>query len=236
VARTEVDGDLVTVYNVRDTRYPGIDQMETAWADWTVDLRELTNLWVMVGYFSPIRGIAHAEMIFEFSDSRNLLASFEIRPLKGQRYSVRAGFKNTFELTLRWANERDNLLRRVMKSNPDTEMHLLEFDITHRQMVDLFHAAARRTNQLADHPEWYNTATNACANNMVNLAHEILPGHLKKTRRVKLPGLMPKFWANQGLLKMHGTFEETMEAARINQRCLEIGDVDDFSAKLHRRV
>lgn len=236
MARTEVDGDLVTIFNLRDSRYPAIDQVETRWVDQVVDLRELTNLWVFVGQFSSFKGIAHIELGFEFADSRNVIASFEIRPLKGQRYSIREGFRKTFELTLRLSSEREHLLRRVLRSDIDTEMHMLEADITHSQMIDLFHAAARRANELHDTPEWYNTATNACANNAVQLAHEILPGHLRKTHRVKLPGLMPKYWAKQGVLKLNGTYEETFAAAAINQRCIDIGDVDDFSAQLHGRV
>ncbi len=235
-ARTEIDGDLVTIFNLRDNRHPKIDEIEVQWTDRVLDLRELTNLWIVVGYFSKFRGIAHVEMVFEFADNNNVLASFEIRPVKGQRYSVMEGFKKSFEINLRWTSERDNLLRRVIRSDIDTEMYMLEADITHSKMIDLFHAAARRTNELNENPEWYNTATNACANNMVALADEILPGHLRKTRRVKLPGLMPKYWAKRGVLKMHGTFEETMAAAAINQRCIEIGDADDFSAQLHGRI
>lgn len=235
VARAEIDGDLATIYNFRRSRYPAIDEAEVHWTDEVFDLRELTNLWLIFGQFSKFHGIAHLEMAFEFADNNNAVASFEIRPRKGEYYSIKAGFKKTFPITLRWASESDMFLRRVMRSNPDSKMYMYEADITHSLMINLFHAAAKRTNDLLETPEWYHTANNACAGNALDLAVEILPDHIKRSRRVAFPGLMAKKWANDGLIKLDGTFEETKTKAFINDRCLEIGDVDDFSAQLHGR-
>lgn len=236
LVHADVDGDIVTLHNVRDSAYPEVDVMDVRWIDQTVDAREITNLWVFVGYFGPIRGVAHTEIGFEFSDNRCLITSFEIRPLVGQRYSITKGLGRNFEMCLRWQTERDAMLRRFNRSDPDTTMHLYEAAITHSKSVDLFHAAIRRTNELYDNPEWYNSVLHTCATNLVELVNEVLPKDLRSTPRVLLPGYLPKFWAKQGVLKLNGSFEETLASSRIDQRVIEIGYVPDFSARLHGRV
>ena len=35
---------------------------------------------------------------------------------------------------------------------------------------------------------------------------------------------------------MQGNFDETMAASHINERCIAIGNCEDFSAQLHGRV
>lgn len=235
IARTETDGDLVTIFNLRDKNYPAVDEVEVNWDDRVFDLRELTNLWLYTTYFSRIRGIAHIELGFEFADNNNVIASFEIRPLKGQHFSATSGFAKTFEITLRWATERDILLARTMRSTNHDDLYMFEADITHSRMIDLFHAATRRTNDLYQRPEWYNTARNACGGNAIDLVHEILPGHVRRTPFIVFPGLLPKIWAKHGYLKLNGTFEETMAEAKINDRLEAIAYADDFSKRLHDR-
>lgn len=226
----------MTIYNLRDSEFPDIDQMEPRWFDKTFDLQELTNLWVFVGYFGAFSGIAHTELCFEFADNDNVVASFEVRALKGERYAIIAGMRKTFELTLRWTSERDALLRRLKRSNVDTRMHMFEADITQSAMAQLFIGAADRTNELFEHPEWYHSVRNTCTTNWIKLTNEVLPGNLRSTPRVVLPGTLPKLWAKQGVIKLDGTFAETMAAAAINDLVVDIGDVPDFSARLHSRT
>jgi len=103
--------------------------------------------------------------------------------------------------------------------------------------MELFHAAARRTNELHAVPEWYNSATHSCTTALVDLVNTVLPKELRSTPRVRLPGYLPKFWAKQGVLKLSGTLEETLASAEIDtDRVLAIGYVADFSARFHNRV
>jgi len=237
LAHAEVDGDSVTIRNVRDSEFPEIDVMNVRWIDETYDAQEITNVWVYFGYFGAIAGVAHTEIAFEFSDYRCVVASFEIRPLVGQRYSIKAGLGRNFEMCLRWTTERDAMLRRFNRTKPDTRMHRFEAAITHTRSVELFHAAAQKTNDLHDNPEWYNAATNSCSISLVRLVNEVLPRELRSTPRVILPGLLPKFWARQGVLKLtNGTLDDTMASSVVDEQVMEIGYVPDFSAQFHGRV
>jgi len=236
LAQAEFDGDVITIRNVRDSAFPEVDVMEVRWIDEVYDAREITNIWVFFGYFGDVPGAAHSEIAFEFSDHRCVTVSFEVRLREGQRYSIRKGFGRHYEMCLRWTTERDAMLRRFNRSDPDTSMHMFEAAITHSRSVELFHAAAHRTNRLFENPEWYNTATNSCATSLVGLVDEVLPDALNSTPRVLLPGLLPKHWAKRGVLKLNGTLEETLASAVVDDRVIEIGYVPDFSARFHNRI
>lgn len=230
-----VDGDRVTIHDVRDFRYHVDAETEERWIDETVDVRELTNLWVYFIQFSKIRAVAHTELCFEFADGRCLIASFEVRTLKGQRYSIVAGMGKTFEMVLRWATERDVLTKRMTKESNLSRTYMFEADITHGRLVELFESMIGRTNELHAEPEWYNSVTNTCTTAIMELVHEVIPGQVKRTPRVLLPGMLPKVWADRGVIKCVGPFEEAYERGFVTDRVREIGDVPDLSVRLHQR-
>lgn len=235
VARTVIDGDHIEIIDLRANQYPTQGVTEVHWTNDTFDVRELTNLWVYVTYFGRFKGVAHTELGFEFADGQCVIASFEVRLLEGQGFSAVDGFKKTYPVTLRWGTEFDILYRRIAHES-FARTYMLEADITQSLMVELFGAAANKTNELYDQPEWYHTVTNSCTTKLVDLVGEVLPGHIRWTPRVVLPGHLPKFWAKQGVLKLQGSFDETMAAAEITGRAAEAGNRPNFSARLHRRI
>ena len=62
-----------------------------------------------------------------------------------------------------------------------------------------------------------------------------LPGQLPRTLRVLLPGMLPKLWARHGIIKYEGDFSDALDDSLIIHRALAIGDVEDFSVRLHGR-
>lgn len=235
VAHATTDGELVTIHNVRDGVYSADEESEIRWIDEVVDPEELTNIWVYFAHFAPkVTAIAHTEIGFEFADGRCLIVSFEVRPLSGKPFSIIAGLGKNFEMTVRWATERDVITKRLIKA-PQSRMYMFEAAITHQRAVELFHAFIARTNALHETPEWYNTVTNTCTTKVVAVVDEVLPGQLSRTPRILLPGMLPKYWSTRGVLRYEGDFATAFEEAFINDRCREIGDVADFSRRLHRR-
>lgn len=232
-----VFGDsTVTIKNYRDASYPVDAEPIIRWRDETFDPSELTNMWVYFSYFAKVNGVAHTEVGFEFADGRVAVASFEVRTLVGEHYGIFKGMGRNFEMSLRWVSERDTLTHRFRAFRKGRyRTHMFEGDVTHGAMVNLFDAFLRRTNELHDEPEWYNTINNTCSTSMINTVNDALPGQLRRTPRTFLPGMLPKLWARKGVIKYSGDFNEAFEEARINERALAIGDVPDFSARLHQR-
>lgn len=235
LAHATVNGDIVTLHNCRDSTYSNNERLPAHWRDLELDVGELTNLWVYFVNFSKIQAVAHSELCFEFADGTCLIASFEARMLKGQRYGIITGMGKNFEMTLRWITERDALTRRLTNEENMSRTYMFEADITHGRVVDLFRALIERTNELYAEPEWYNTVSNTCTTSIMDIVHDIIPGQVKRTPRVLLPGMLPKFWAKQGVLKFDGDFDKAFDDAYVTDRVREIGDVPDLSMRLHQR-
>ena len=235
VAHATVNGHEVTIHNYRDSIYSADGSAETRWTTETFDVRDITNVWVYFTHFSSVNGVAHSEVGFEFADGRCALASFEIRPLAGQRFDIIKGMRQTLEITLRWASEREMLTRRFLQESK-SRMYMFEADITHSLAIQLFGAFVDRTNELHETPEWYHTTRKNCASSIVELVDEILPGHLRATHRVMLPGTLPKYWSKRGVLKYEGDFKTAFDEAFITERARAVGDVPDFSIRFHGRT
>lgn len=236
VPRIEIEGDAVTVHDLRDSYYAPDGERELRWTTDTFDRRDLTNVYFHTLYFAKLNAIAHTSLAFEFSDGRVIVASAEIRPTPGQRYSPAAGMKKTFLICYMWMTERDALLQQMTTGDwAAKRMHMLESVLTHRAAIALFDACIARTNALSTHPEWYHTFRNSCTTNVFDLAQSALPGVIKSTPRKMLPGYLPSYLIGNGMVRSHGSVSETLDATNIGQRVRDVGWVEDFSIQLRSR-
>ena len=109
---------------------------------------------------------------FEFTDNRFLMASFEVRREKGEKFHPWTGMWNEFELILIWATERD--LLGVRTNARGNDVYLYPCDVIPEKQTALLEAMMHRTNQLAETPEWYNTITATCTLRLLRLSIESL--------------------------------------------------------------
>ena len=112
VARTawaQIEGDLVTLHNVRNSEYRSTTDYTPRWETRTVRLSGLTGIDVATVYWgSP--WIAHIILSFQFADVLPVCFSIETRLEVGETYSALAGFFRLYELIYFVADERDVLL------------------------------------------------------------------------------------------------------------------------------
>ncbi len=66
-----------------------------------------------------------------------------------------------------------------------------------------------RANKLAHEPEFYNTITNNCANNLVAHVNNVVPRKIPYNYQVLFPGMSDRLVYDMGLIKSSGTFEQT---------------------------
>ena len=109
MAHFQISDDSVTLHNRRDFTWRSTRDYDENWDNWTFDPKDLKDIWYVVDYFHKIRGMAHTMIGFEFTDNRFLMASFEVRREKGEKFHPWTGMWNEFELILIWATERDLL-------------------------------------------------------------------------------------------------------------------------------
>ncbi|HSO44569.1 MAG TPA: DUF4105 domain-containing protein, partial [Rhodoferax sp.] len=101
-----VDGNSVTVHNIRHFSYHSETDYMPAWHDKTYDLRQLEGVDVVASYWMGPH-IAHVFVSFAFAGGDHLAMSIETRIEQGEGYSAIKGFFRKFELFYVVADERD---------------------------------------------------------------------------------------------------------------------------------
>jgi hypothetical protein len=105
-AWAEVQGDFVTIHNIRNCDYRTGSVFTPHWETRTVRLSQITGMDLSINYWgSP--WMAHPIVSFRFADTLPLCFSMEIRKTIGQTYSALRGFYRQYALIYIVADERD---------------------------------------------------------------------------------------------------------------------------------
>lgn len=232
LATAEVDGDLVTVHNVRNLDYRSETDFTLRYYDKTFDLRRLTAVdLISVYWMGP--AIAHVFLSFVFEDLDYLAISIELRKKRGDVYSALKGLFKQYELCYVVADERDVIRLRTNFRKPEELTYLYRTRITKEDARNLFLAYIKRINHLAKHPRFYNTLTSNCTTNIL-LHTRGFRTRVPFSWKVMLSGYVDAFAYDLGGLDDSMTFEELKRRSLINARTQAAGDAEDFSRRIRR--
>ena len=228
LASADIQGDVVTVHNVRNNEYRSETDYTVRHEDWRVSLADLRGLDVFLVYWgSP--SIAHVIMSFGFADGRHLAFSIETRKQKGQDYSAIRGFFKQYELVYVVATEPDVIRLRTNFRREDVYLYRLR--ARPQILPQVFLNYLREINRLHEHPQWYNALTENCTTAIRGLAPpdmvRVIP-HWK----VLLNGHLDELLYERGAVDRSLPFPVLRERSRINERALAVPNPDDFSAKI----
>jgi hypothetical protein len=227
-----IDGDLVTVHNIRNFDYRSETDYTPAWYDKQFDLGKLQGVDLVTSYWmGPV--IAHVFLSFDFGDGDHLAVSIETRKEKGERYSTFKGFFRQYELYYVVADERDLIrLRSNYRRNPPEDVYLYQLHAPIEHGRQLFLEYMQRINALKDQPEFYNSLTTNCTTGMW-LHSRVNPQHLPFDWRIIASGYVPQLLYRHGLLDRAGLpFAEVRRRAHINARAQAANDAADFSRRI----
>ncbi len=228
----EFDGDRVVLHNIRNCRYRSVDDFDVAYYDKTFDLNKLTSVDFVVTPFNDMPSIAHTMLSFGFEGQGYVMASVEIRRERDEKYDALKGFFNQYELTYVLADERDLIPKYANHYN--CEVYVYRTTATPEQARQLFVDVCRRANQLAAHPEFYNTLANNCTTNIRNHINHIKSDRVPYDYRVLLPGHSDQLAYDLGLIVPHGSFTETKRYAQVNYEAYLYRDDPRFSRMIRR--
>jgi hypothetical protein len=97
LAYATIDGERITLHNIRNFDYRSETDFTPAYYDRTFDLRQLDSVDLFSVYWmGPV--IAHAFLSFGFTDGAHVAFSIETRREKGQSYSSVLGFFRQYTL------------------------------------------------------------------------------------------------------------------------------------------
>jgi hypothetical protein len=155
----DVNGERVTIHNIRNCDYRTETDYTVHHYDKTFDLAKLHSVDFYVVYWgSP--WIAHTMMSFGFEGGDYVCFSIETRKEKGESYSAVKGFFRQFELTYVIGDERDLVRLRTNYRGEQVYLYRLNADLALGRSVFLDYL--KQVNRLKERPAWYNAVTANC--------------------------------------------------------------------------
>lgn len=226
----------VFVKNIRNFNYRSTTDYDREYYDRGFDLDNLNRVWYLVSPFSGIPGSAHTFLSFEFEDSDGkkdfLSVSVEIRKEKGEAFHPIKGLFNQYEVMyvlgdendlvkLRTNHRKDLVYAYPAKASPEKARALL---------LDIL----RRTNELAENPEFYNTITNTCTTNIADHINTVTPKTIPfLSWRIMFPANSDQLAYDLGLLDVPEglSIEELRQKYLLNEKAVEFDEIQgtDFS-------
>jgi hypothetical protein len=221
-----IDGDQITVHNIRDFDYRSEDDFTPAYYDRTFDLNRLDRVDLIAVYWMG-PAIAHVFVSFGFGDE-HLPISIEVRKERGEPYSSLAGFFRQYELYYVVADERDVIRLRTNYRQPAEDVYLYRLTAPASNARRLFLDYMRAINELRERPRFYNTLTTNCTTLILSHA-AVNPDHPPFSWKVLLSGYVPEYAYEVGRLDRSLPFRELKRRAHINGLAQSADSTVDFS-------
>jgi hypothetical protein len=230
LATARIDGDRVTLANVRNFSYRSTSDFEPHWEDRSYDLGRIESLWFVVEPFSGFPGAAHTFLSFGFEGGEYLAVSAEIRKEHGESFSPWKGLYRNYELMYVFGDERD--LVQLRTGHRKDTVYVYPLRASKEQVRATFLDMLDRANALVARPEFYNTLTNTCTTNIVHHANRIQAGLVPLSWRLWLPGHSDALALQLGLIDFDGSLEQARATFRVNERAALAADAADFSVRI----
>jgi hypothetical protein len=228
-AWAEIDGDHVTIHNLRNCDYRTEGDYTPRWETRSYDVSQIRGMDLFLTYWgSP--WIAHPIVSFQFGDNDYVAMSIETRKEVGEQYSAVRGFFRYYELIYTVSDERD-VVRLRTNYRKGEETYLFHTRATPEHARATFLNYLKKINRIRNRPEWYNALTNNCTTNIATLA-----GEPQFDWRVVLNGHADQMLYERGDLATGNLpFTQLKEQAHINTAARAANDAPDFSRRIRER-
>lgn len=225
-----VQGERVTLHNIRHLRYRTETDFDVRHYDKTFDLARLEEVDLIAVYWMG-ENIAHVMVSFGFGGEDFVIVSIETRKERGEGYSTLKGFFKQYELIYVVGDERDLIRVRTDFREPPEDVYLYRIRMPPANRRALFLEYVRQINALHERAQWYNTLTTNCTTNVVRHTRTY-GGRARYNWRVLLSGHAPRYAYDLGGLDTSLPFEELRRMSLVNPKARAVGDAPDFSRRI----
>lgn len=226
-----IDGDRVTVHNIRNADYRSETDFTPAFYDRSFDLRQLDSVDLVASYWMG-PNIAHIFLSFGFADGERLAVSIETRKEVGESYSSIRGFFRQYELYYVVADERDLIrVRTNYRRDPPEDVYLFSVKGTQDSARRVFLSYLDEINALRQRPKFYNTLTTNCTTS-IWMHSRVNPDHLRMSWKILASGRLPELLYEAGRLDTSVPFAELQRRGHVNARAQAADKAADFSARI----
>jgi hypothetical protein len=232
LSEATVQGNLVTIHNIRGFDYTSTTNFETNYYEHTYDLDKLRSVDFFMSFWAQIP-FCHTMVSFGFEGGDYFCVSIETRPEEGEGYSPLAACFKQYELIYVAGDERD--LIRLRTNFRDESVYLYRIQTTPEGMRRFLLRYCDRINDLAAHPEWYYTVTRNCTTDIPRRngnAYGLFP----ESWKIIINGFVNEFLFREGSLDQSHSIVELKRLGHINTRG-QLADKDpEFSARIREGV
>jgi uncharacterized protein DUF4105 len=228
LATAEVRADRVTVKNVRNFTYRGVDDFDERWEERTLDLARLDGLDVFfIDWGAPL--VSHTILSWSFADGPRLAISVEVRKRKGQKYSAWRAFFRQYELVYVAADENDVI--RLRTNVRGEQVYLYRVRTSRSAAWALLVDYLEAMNAIARRPLWYNALAANCTTVIRDrVVHA--GGKLPLSWRLFANAYLPELLYRQGTIDTSLPFAELKAMSHLNARARAVRPGEDFSARI----
>ena len=228
-AWVEIDGDRVTIHNLRNCDYRTETDYSNCWSDRTLDLSQIRA----ADFFLTNWGIpfaSHPIVSFQFGDNQHVAFSIEVRYKVGQAYSTVLGLFRQYELIFITADERD-VIRLRTNYRKDEEVYMYRVREQPEVVRAMFLTYVDYLNHLKDHPQWYNQLTRNCTTTLDRQLAATVNDPQPWNYQLLLNGTLDRLLYDRGRFVSGGLpFPELKQREHINAAARAADNSPDFSA------
>jgi hypothetical protein len=230
-ARATINGDLVTIHDIRNFDYRTETDFTPRYYTKSFDLKKLDSVDMIASYWAG-DAIAHVIVSFGFAGKDFLAVSIETRRERHESYSTIAGFFKQYELFYVVADERDLIrLRTNYRRDPPEDVYLYRIRAPTDNARRFFLDYVRKINALADRPEFYNTFTTNCTTSVLTHSR-VNPGSPPLSWKILLSGYVPQYLYERRRVDTSLPFDELKQRSLINAAAEAADGAPDFSQRI----
>lgn len=228
----DVDGDRVTLHNVRNFDWHTPTEYEQRWETRSYDLSRLRSLDMVLSYWAG-PAIAHMLMSFGFEGGEYVSYTVEIRRERNETFSELGGFFKEFELSIIACDERDVV--RVRTNVRGEDAYLYRIRMSPDAMRKLFLAYVGEANGLLEQPRWYHSVTANCTTLVYHMMKRIL-GHMPFDYRVLFTGYVAAYVHEIGGLDPRYSLDELRRLGHLTEPARRADRSAAFSTEIRAGI
>lgn len=229
ISHATINGNTVTIHDLRYFKYPAGEPTRVQYEDRTIDLTDVEGVDFVVSYFSESNNIAHTFLTFRIKDQPGISISIEARRELNEEYSPLMGLFGKYELMYVIGDERDIIGLRTHVRNE--RLYLYPTIATTATSQKIFIAMIQRLNELYTEPALYNTVFDNCTNLLARHIESVSDRKIPLSYKMLLPGHADTLAYDLGLLQTELPFTSLKIESRIYPKDIVISD-PMFSQKI----